>query len=64
MDRFTAAHAMFGSDARDALGADASLAARDIAGGTGPNAVAAQIAAARARLAPTDPALGNELDLR
>jgi len=64
VDRFTAAHAMFGSDARDALGADASLAARDIAGGTGPNAVAAQIAAARARLAPTDPALGNELDLR
>ena len=51
-DRFTAAHALFGADARDALGADASLAARDIAGGTGPNAVAAQLVAARASIAP------------
>ncbi len=64
LERFTAAHALFGADARDALGADASLAARDIAGGTGPNAVAEQIREARARLAPADPALGNELDLR
>ncbi len=52
-ERFTAAHALFGDDARDALGADASLAARDIAGGTGPNAVAAQLVAARARLTPS-----------
>ena len=29
------AHALFGDDARDALGAEASLAARNIAGGTG-----------------------------
>jgi len=64
LERFTAAHALFGADARDALGADASLAARDIAGGTGPNAVAEQIREARASLAPADPALGNELDLR
>lgn len=49
-DRFTEAHALFGADARDALGADASLAARDIAGGTGPNAVAAQLIAARATI--------------
>lgn len=49
-DRFTAAHALFGADAREALGADASLAARDIAGGTGPNAVAAQLVQARASL--------------
>lgn len=62
--RFTDAHVLFGADARDALGAEASLAARDIAGGTGPNAVAAQLEQARARLAPVDPALGNELDLR
>ena len=62
--RFTDAHALFGADARDALGAEASLAARDIAGGTGPNAVAAQLEQARTRLAPVDPALGNELDLR
>lgn len=49
-ERFTEAHALFGADARDALGADASLAARDIAGGTGPNAVSAQLIAARATL--------------
>ena len=51
VERFTDAHALFATDARDALGAEASLAARDIAGGTGPNAVAAQIVAARACLA-------------
>lgn len=47
---FTTAHAFFGDDARDALGAEASLAARNIAGGTGPEAVRAQIAQARASL--------------
>lgn len=50
-EAFTKAHALFGTDARDALAAEASLAARDIAGGTGPNAVAAQLAQARACLA-------------
>lgn len=50
-DRFSAAHPLFGDDARDALGVDASLAARDIAGGTGPQAVAAQLVAARHSLA-------------
>jgi argininosuccinate lyase len=47
---FSAAHAFFGDDARDALGAEASLAARNIPGGTGPEAVRAQIAQARAAL--------------
>jgi argininosuccinate lyase len=61
-DRFHAAHPLFGADARDALGADASLAAREIAGGTGPRAVAAQIGEARASLTPVDAALGNEID--
>lgn len=50
-DAFGQAHALFGSDARDALGAEASLAARNIAGGTGPDAVKAQIAQAHAALA-------------
>lgn len=50
-DAFGKAHALFGSDARDALGAEASLAARNIAGGTGPDAVQAQIAQAHAALA-------------
>ncbi len=45
-DAFGKAHALFGDDARDALGAEASLAARNIAGGTGPEAVRAQIAQA------------------
>lgn len=47
---FGAAHPLFGDDAREALGAEASLAARNIAGGTGPEAVRAQIAQAHAAL--------------
>lgn len=50
-EAFARAHALFGADARDALGAEASLAARDIDGGTGPNAVARQVEQARAILA-------------
>ncbi len=62
--QFLAAHPLFGDDARAALGADASLAARDIAGGTGPNAVAAQLleahtSLASANVASTDPAPGD-----
>ncbi len=49
-ERFAAAHALFGEDARAALSAEASIAARDIAGGTGPNAVAAQLVQARQSL--------------
>jgi argininosuccinate lyase len=49
-DAFSKAHALFGDDARDALGAEASLAARNIAGGTGPEAVKAQIAQAHTAL--------------
>ena len=49
-DVFGAAHPLFGDDARAALGAEASLAARNIAGGTGPDAVQAQIAQARTAL--------------
>ncbi len=61
-DRFTAAHPLFGDDARDALGAEASLAARNIPGGTGPEAVAEQVIAARTSLAPPTPTIGNALD--
>jgi argininosuccinate lyase len=50
-DAFSKAHTLFGDDARDALGAEASLAARNIPGGTGPDAVRAQIAQAHAALA-------------
>lgn len=50
-EAFAQAHVLFGADARDALGAEASLAARNIAGGTGPEAVRAQLAQAAAALA-------------
>jgi argininosuccinate lyase len=47
---FPAAHPAFGDDARAALGAEASLAARTVAGSTGPEPVAAQLAEARRAL--------------
>lgn len=58
-DAFSKAHALFGDDTRDALGAEASLAARNIAGGTGPVAVAAQLEQARASLATEPPNIGG-----
>ncbi len=63
-DAFSKAHALFGDDARDALGAEASLAARNIAGGTGPEAVRKQIEQARTSLATVQPSFGNAPDLR
>ncbi|MDF1501921.1 argininosuccinate lyase [Roseisolibacter sp. H3M3-2] len=63
-EAFAAAHPLFGDDARDALGARASVAHREAIGGTGPKAVAEQIEAARATLAPViheTPAHGNQL---
>ena len=45
-----ATHPLFGEDAAGALSAEASLAARDIDGGTGPNAVARQLAQAKTTL--------------
>jgi argininosuccinate lyase len=48
---FTAAHPLCGEDAREALGAEASLAFREIPGGTGPQAVQAQLAQAREAVA-------------
>ncbi len=63
-ERFTEAHALFGDDARDALSPDASIAIREVAGGTGPRAVAAQIEEARRSLVPAEATLGNGLDLR
>ena len=62
--RFAEAHALFGEDARDALSADSSIAMREVAGGTGPRAVAAQIREARRSLEVAEAARGNVLDLR
>ncbi len=47
MSSFAAAHPAFGADVLDELLPAASLAHRNIAGGTGPEAVVAQLAAAR-----------------
>jgi argininosuccinate lyase len=45
---YSAAHTLFAKDALTALAPEASIALRDVPGGTGPAAVKAQIAAARA----------------
>jgi argininosuccinate lyase len=66
-EAFRRAHPLFGDDAAAALGARASVAQREAVGGTGPNAVRAQLAAARQALAPAaaaareTPVSGNEL---
>ncbi len=44
---FRSAHALFGDDATDWLGAEMSLSRREIPGGTGPDSVRQQIGAAR-----------------
>jgi len=63
-ERFTETHALFGPDTRQALGAEASLAMREVIGGTGPKAVAEQLVAAKASLQPLDAPRGNELEVR
>jgi argininosuccinate lyase len=61
---FTTAHPLFASDVFDALSALASVERREVDGGTGPQALKAQIAQARAALAPTpETPRGNELRL-
>lgn len=50
-ERFASAHPKFGADARGWLDARASIARREVAGGTGPNAVRKQIEAAKSALA-------------
>jgi argininosuccinate lyase len=64
LDAFTQAHALFGDDARDALSAAASVAHREVAGGTGPKAVAEQLAQARAAVAPRVAPQGNAIEIR
>ena len=59
-----AAHPLFGADAAEWLGAGFSVARREVEGGTGPEAVRAQLAAARAALEPAaEVPRGNELKL-
>ena len=56
---FTSAHPFFGADTREMLSPDASVALREIEGGTGPNAVRAQLARARELLRGPKPTPGN-----
>jgi argininosuccinate lyase len=60
----SAAHELFGEDARDALSARASIERREVEGATGPRSVAAQLAAARKSMESVEevPAWGNELE--
>ena len=65
LSAFTAAHRAFGEDVHDALSARASVARREVDGGTGPRAVRAQLDAAVATLAQGgEVPRGNELSLR
>jgi argininosuccinate lyase len=62
---FKAAHSLFGDDVLNWLEPARSVARRDVPGGTGPSAVAAQLRSAREALWPVaETARGNELVLR
>lgn len=56
---YTTAHPSFGDDVRDALSPLRSVERREVDGGTGPEAVKRQIAAARASLVPLAEARGH-----
>jgi argininosuccinate lyase len=62
-EAFMAAHPLFGADARAMLSPDASVALREIEGGTGPEAVRAQLEQAKELLRGTRTPRGNELQL-
>jgi len=65
LSSFRTAHALFADDALDWLEASRSVERREVPGGTGPSAVAAQLRSAREALRPaTDTPRGNELVLR
>ena len=61
---FVAAHAKFSLELFDALSPVSSIERREVDGGTGPNAVGAQLEAAAASLGAVPESRGNELRLR
>jgi argininosuccinate lyase len=64
-ESFSAAHPLFGDDAMEWLDPAKSVARRSVPGGTGPEAVRAQIVAAELAIRPVrDTPRGNELNLR
>src|SRR5205807_924928 len=65
LSSFKRAHDLFGDDVLDWLEPARSVSRRDVPGGTGPNAVSAQLRSAREALRPVaETARGNELVLR
>jgi argininosuccinate lyase len=65
LSRFAAANSLFGDDVMEWLDPAQSVARRGVPGGTGPEAVRAQIAAAELAIRPVrDTPRGNELNLR
>ncbi len=65
MESFHAAHPLFGDDAMEWLDPVKSVARRGVPGGTGPEAVRAQIVSAEAAIRPVrETPRGNELTLR
>jgi argininosuccinate lyase len=64
-ESLSAAHPMFGDDVMQWLDPAQSVTRREVPGGTGPDAIRAQIDAAIAAIQPVrDPGRGNELSLR
>jgi len=62
---FSNAHSLFGEDSMDWLDPHQSVARRSVPGGTGPDSVRAQIAAAELAIKPVrDTPRGNELNLQ
>lgn len=61
---YRAAHSAFGDDVYDALSPQRSLERREVEGGTGPNAVKAQLELARSALAPAIEGRGNGVSRR
>ena len=65
LQSFSTAHPLFGDDVMEWLDPVQSVARRGVPGGTGPEAVRAQIAAAEAAIRPVrDTPRGNELNLQ
>ena len=65
IESFAAAHPLFGPDVYQSLEPVSSVARRDIPGGTGPEAVHAQLIAAREAIRPVrESGRGNELSLQ
>jgi argininosuccinate lyase len=64
-ESFSAAHSLFGDDVMEWLDPVQSVARRGVPGGTGPDAVRAQIAAAELAIRPVrDTPRGNQLNLQ